>query len=329
MNLGKVDGFSLPKRINVCVSSRIIDFSKYPKFKSIIDTRGMDDARDRSDLSDYIRSCDDSICLFAEQFMTAPSNISELLKRYLTQESRDIDTKLALLVLPRKGEPEDVISLDGKVEDREKGIEVRKNQIHDAFAKENIKFISQNILFYDALQFYDHDHVLKPYYENDDVISDKTHVLDSINKIIYKREEALLKEVKKHEQEFEIIKSGGVLNPHEEKLIDDLKKTIEAYRNSKFLSNFNNKYKNHLKSYHVMVFRAINNRFGTYSLRGFDIYFDASKVSEYLLRDKLIELKSEIIGALELVEQNASDSSGLKPIMQILKEQVDEYFQKP
>ncbi|MEH2359595.1 hypothetical protein, partial [Nostoc sp.] len=114
----------------------------------------------------------------------------------------------------------------------------------------------------------------------------------------------------------------------EEKLINDLKKNIEAYRNSKFLSNFDNRYKSHLTSYHVMVFRAINNRFGTYDIRDIDIYFDASSVSEKLLRDRLIESKSEIIGAIELVEENASDPSGLKPVMQILKEQVDDCFEK-
>ncbi len=145
LNLGKMDKFSLPKRIYVGVSNKLIDFNKYPRFRSIIDTRGMDDARDRKDLSDYIRNQDNCICLFAEQFLAAPSNVSELLKRYLTRESRDIDTKVALLVLPRKGEPEDVVNLDGKVEDRDEGIEVRKNQIDDAFARENIKFSSENI----------------------------------------------------------------------------------------------------------------------------------------------------------------------------------------
>ncbi|MBD2247557.1 hypothetical protein [Nostoc sp. FACHB-888] len=327
-NLGKVDGFSLPRRINVCVSDKIIDFNKYPKFKSIIDTRGMDDVRDRKDLSDYIRGRDDSICLFAEQFVAAPSNISELLKRYLTQESKDIDIKLALLVLPRKGEPENVLGLDGKVEDREEGIEVRRNQIYDAFAKDKIKFLSQNILFYDALQFYDDEYTLKSHYEKDDVINERSHVLDRINELISRKENALLREVDDYEKIFGIIKSSGVLSPQEEKLINDLKKNIDNHRKSKFFSALESKYKNNLKSYNVMVFRAINNRFGTYNIRGIDIYFDALHVSEKLLRDRLIEPKAEIIGAIEFVEEHASDTSGLKPVMQILKEQVDEFFEK-
>lgn len=327
-NLGKVDGFSLPRRINVCVSDKIIDFNKYPKFKSIIDTRGMDDVRDRKDLSDYIRGRDDSICLFAEQFVAAPSNISELLKRYLTQESKDIDIKLALLVLPRKGEPENVLGLDGKVEDREEGIEVRRNQIYDAFAKDKIKFISQNILFYDALQFYDDEYTLKSHHEKDDVINERSHVLDAINELISRRENTLLREVGTYEKIFENIKIGGVLSPQEEKLIDDLKKKIDTHRLSKFFSAFETRYKDYLRSYNVMVFRAINNRYGRYDLRGIDIYFNASRVSEELLRDRLIESKAQIIGAIEIVEKHASNTSGLKPVMHILKEQVDEYFEK-
>ena len=328
LNLGKMDKFSLPKRIYVSVSNKLIDFNKYPRFKSIIDTRGMDDARDRKDLSDYIRNRDNSICLFAEQFLAAPSNISELLKRYLTRESRDIDTKVALLVLPRKGEPEDVGNLDGKVEDRDEGIDVRKNQIDDAFARENVKFLSENIFFYDALQFYDEEHILKPQYEKDDVFDARIELLDAINDLISRRERALLQEVKDYEGIFQVIKSGGGLSPQEEKLINDLKKTIESHGKTGFLSNFEKIYKDHLKSYHVMVFRAMNNRFGTYDLRDIDIYFDGSTVAEVLLRDRLLESKAEIIGAVEFVEEHASERSGLKPVMQILREQIDEYFEK-
>ena len=328
LNLGKMDKFSLPKRIYVGVSNKLIDFNKYPRFRSIIDTRGMDDARDRKDLSDYIRNRDNSICLFAEQFLAAPSNISELLKRYLTRESRDIDTKVALLVLPRKGEPEDVGNLDGKVEDRDEGIDVRKNQIDDAFARENVKFLSENIFFYDALQFYDEEHILKPQYEKDDVFDARIELLDAINDLISRRERALLQEVKDYEGIFQVIKSGGGLSPQEEKLINDLKKTIESHGKTGFLSNFEKIYKDHLKSYHVMVFRAMNNRFGTYDLRDIDIYFDGSTVAEVLLRDRLLESKAEIIGAVEFVEEHASERSGLKPVMQILREQIDEYFEK-
>ncbi|MDM3861870.1 MAG: hypothetical protein PT118_19010 [Aphanizomenon gracile PMC644.10] len=328
LNLGKMDKFSLPKKIYVGVSNKLIDFNRYPRFRSIIDTRGMDDTRDRKDLSDYIRNQDDSICLFAEQFVAAPSNISELLKRYLTRESRDIDTKVALLVLPRKGEPEDITYLDGKVEDRDEGIEVRKNQIGDAFARENIKFLSENIFFYDALQFYDEEHILKPHYEKNDVFDARTEVLDAINALIYRREKALLQEVEDYEDIFYAIKRGGVLSSQEEKMINDLKKTIDSHVNPGFSSNFESRYKNHLKNCHVMVFRAINNRFGTYELRGRDIYFESSKVAEELLREKLLESKAEIIGAIEFVEEHSSEESGLKPVMQILREQIDEYFQK-
>ncbi|MEZ2250977.1 hypothetical protein [Microcoleus sp.] len=329
LNLGKMDKFSLPKKIYVGVSNKLIEFNKYPRFISIIDTRGMDDdARDRKDLSDYIRNQDNSICLFAEQFLAAPSNVSELLKRYLTRESRDIDKKVALLVLPRKGEPEDVGNLDGKVENRDEGIDVRKNQIDDAFARENVNFLSENIFFYDALQFYDEEHILKPQYEKDDVLNARIKLLGAINDLISRRERALLQEVKDYEGIFQDIKSGGGLSPQEEKLINDLKKTIESHEKKKFLSDFENRYKNHLKSYNAMVFRAINNRFGTYDLRDIDIYFDGSTVAEALLRDRFRESKAEIIGAVELVEKYASEQSGLKPVMKILSKQIDEYFEK-
>jgi len=327
LNLGKLTDYSLPKKILVYVSSNLLDFKHYPRLKSIIDTRGMDDARDRKDLEEYIRGRDNTICILAEQFVTAPTNVSGLMKKYLTQESRDIDSKLALLVFPRKGEAEDIVGLDGKVQSRAEGIEVRSDQIVDSFARDNIKFIPQNILFYDALRFYDEEHALKLSYSEEDVESERRNVLENISHLIEMREATLSQEVESYEIIFEQIKAGGVLSKEEEDLVTDLKKKIEQHRTLNFLSNFQNEYITRLKSYHVMVFRAINNRFGTYELRGKDIYHDASDVTEMLLKERLAKDKENIVGAIDLVEQHASETSGLKPVMQILHEQVDEYFE--
>lgn len=327
LNLGKIAGYSLPKRILVHVTGDLINFEQYPRLNSIIDTRGLDGGRDRKDLEAYIRGKDNAICLFAEEFKAAPSNVSGLIKKYLTQESRDIDTKLALLVLPHKGQAENVVGLDGKVENRAAGIEVRSDQIMDSFARDNIKFIPQNVLFYDALQFYDEEQALKSYYEVEDVEIQRRNVLESISHLIEARESALFQEVEAYKVMFEQIKAGGVLSQEEENLVTNLKKKIEQHRSLNFSSNFENNYMARLKSYNVMVFRAINNRFGIYELRGKDIYHDASDVAEVLLKERLAKDKENIIGAIALVEQHAAETSGLKPVMQILREQVDEYFE--
>ena len=122
INLAKISTFSIPQKIFIYVSPNIIDFKQYPKLNSIIDTKGIDEVKIRKDLESYIRDNDQTICIFTEDFKSAPSNVSEIIRRYLTSESEDIDTKLGLLVLHKKGEAEKIYSSHGQIEDRNEGI---------------------------------------------------------------------------------------------------------------------------------------------------------------------------------------------------------------
>ena len=327
LNLARLKRFSIPKKIYLYISPNIIDFSKYQRFKSIVDTRGMDILKDRKDLASYIRDNDEAICIFADYFNTAPTNVTELIGRYLTRESKDIATKFALLVLPKKGEPENIEGSDGKVDSRDEGIAIRRSQIDAEFTRRNIKFITNNTLFYDALQYYLSDGRYDPNYEQDDIDEEKCRILTEINNIIDKREDTLWQEVQSLEQLFEKIKNGIEFNPEDEKLISDLKKTIEDCGYLNLSSNFVDEYIKQLKSYHVMVFHAINNRFGVYDLRGIDIYFESKSLTERLVRENLVEPKSRIDGAIQLVEKHASDKSELKSIMKFLKSQLNEYYE--
>ena len=99
LNVAKLPNFSIPKRIHLNISKQILDFSNYPRFGSIIDTRGLDLAtKDRRDLAHYIRKTDDSICIFTERFPSAPSNVIQIIGKYLTQTAKDLNTKFTLLV---------------------------------------------------------------------------------------------------------------------------------------------------------------------------------------------------------------------------------------
>jgi hypothetical protein len=327
LNLGKAVGYSLPKKIFVCISSRILDFKRYPRVNSIIDTRGMDSPHDRADLAEYIHERDNTICLLAEQFVSVPTNVSGLLKQHLTPESRDIDTKLALLVLLHKGEAEDVMGPDGTVEDKTEGIEVRTHQISNSFLGDSIKFLEQNIFFFDALQFYDEERALKSHYDAEDVKNARTLLLDDIDQVIQQREQTLLQEVQNYEAIFEQIRAGGILSRADNDLVTNLKKKIERHQTLSPRCNFEDHYIAHLRSYHASTFRAVNGRCGIYETRGIDIYFDAKAITKRLLRERLASEKDNIAGAISLVEQQASQASGLKPVMQVLREQVDKFFE--
>ena len=136
LNVAKLANFSIPKRIYLNLSDKILDFS-HQRIGNVIDTRGLDLAtKDRRDLACYIRESDESICVFTERFPSAPANVIQIIGKYLTPTSKDINTKIALLVMPRQGEPEKVIGADGRaVDDLEQGLALRKANIDNVFSQ--------------------------------------------------------------------------------------------------------------------------------------------------------------------------------------------------
>jgi GTPase SAR1 family protein len=327
LNLGKLKYFSIPKQIIIGVTNSIIDFQQYPRFNSIVDTRGMDIIEDRPDLEHYLRN-PKTVCIFTDNFSSAPKkDLCDLISRYLTAESRDINTKFALVVLPRKGEPEELMGADGKVNDREEGIEIRKRDIMASFQKRNIRFIPDNIIFYDARRCYLHDGRIDFDYK-DEVGIDKEIFINQINSIIDNLRETLIKEVQDLNIFFQNIKKGNQLETEDERLLENLKKKIEDECSLNDINyNFTERYILKLKSEHISVFRAINRRFGTYDYRSKDIYFDGKNIVKDVVRESLKNPKSKILGAIDLAEKEAHDQATLEPIMKILKRQVNDNYE--
>ncbi len=329
INLGKINTCLIPQKIIIYVSPNIIDFEQYPKLNSIIDTKGIDEVKIRKDLESYIRDNDQTICIFTESFKSAPSNVSELIKRYLTSESKDIDTKFALIILPQKGEPEKLFSSDGQVEDGDEGIAVRKSQIEDSFRQQKIQFIPDNIFFYDAKQFYLNDGRVDPDYDKSDIESEKQILINKIYSLIERRENKLHAEVSQLEQLFLQIQNGNILEPEDKKLLNNLKKNIQELEIIEYHKyELTSEYILFLRSYHVTVFRAINNRHGKYDVRDIDIYFECKNVAEDLVRKNLQELKNQILGAINLTKKDASDKSGLASILEFIKKEVDACYEE-
>ena len=326
INLCSLPNISIPRRIYVYLSPEILDLSDYP-FKSIIDTRGIDEGKDRQDLSNYIRDEDATICIFNEKFSDVPTNVIGLIGKYLTPESKDINTKLAVMAMPRQGEPKKVMGQDGQVASKEEGIIVRTNQIKDSFEGQNIAFLEDNILFYDALQFYDEeDRILKHRYSQKHVDSDRDTTLEKFSQLIANRKKCLADEVSILGQLVKKIK-GGELSLTDERKIEVLKKTINQFQQTNFAFRLKDEFIKTLEDRHVMVFRAINNRCGIYEYRGIDIFFDAQRVAEELVRKRFGDPKSEIVGAIKNTEEGASDESGLRPVLEVLRSQIDTFYE--
>ncbi|MBE9176774.1 hypothetical protein IQ225_18265 [Synechocystis salina LEGE 06155] len=317
INSGLMPDFAIPKKISIFVDSWVLDNAKLNKFESIIDTKGIDENPLRRDLQEYIER-DDTICLFATGFKDAPeTNIRELMRFYLASKSREFHHRFSTLVIPHKGEPEKVNDSEGN---REKGISMRRDDIESIFRNLNLEFIPENIIFYDALQFYKPsiNRIESDFYTLEDVHKDSERCINEILSIIDRREKILLAEVPKIEHSFQSILSGKTLTKEETEAIEEAVHKIESLRNlgSKIPSFVYEDSANGFVQYYNAQYKAWNTKhaihrnYGLYGPRNIDIFYDArifveGRSENDMLRKFTKEAKGELEQALNsLVEAN-------------------------
>ncbi|PSB45475.1 hypothetical protein, partial [Chamaesiphon polymorphus] len=324
LNVANIDNCSIPKRIYLNLSSKILDFDSH-RIGNIIDTRGLDLAtKDRRDLACYIRDNDDSICIFTERFPSAPANVIQIIGKYLTPTAKDINTKFALLVMPRKGEPEKVLGADGRaVDDIDRGLALRKANIDNVFSNERINFPFDNILFYDALQGYLGDGSLDRSDESIDIALERQQVFADIERVIVDRERQLEKEIQLLDRQFEQIRTGKDFAQFENEIVLVAQQKVHELSSLNLASNsFANDYVDMLPEHHCTL-RATNNRYGQYELRDIDIYFNGRYLAENLIRHSTEKYKSELLNLISFIETEISPDSTLSAIVQRLRSQID------
>jgi hypothetical protein len=329
LNVANLANFSIPKRIYINLDSELLDFSNHPRLGSIIDTRGLDLlTKDRRDLASYIRENDNSICIFTEKFASAPGNVMPIISKYLTTASVDIDTKCAVIVMHRKGEPEKVVDASGQaVDDMVEGIALRKANIENVFSGEAVNLSANNIIFYDALSSYLDDCTLNPYYDLSDIKAEKEDILTKIEEIIVDREQKLQQEIVVLSEQVSNIAAAIHLTPIEDSIIVSIKQKIHN------LSELNIDDCSFADSYikmlpdHASVLRATNNRYGQYDLRDIDIYFNGRSLTEGLVRWHTRLFKAEILQEVEYVGSEIEIDSSLHPMLNRLRHQIDENYE--
>jgi hypothetical protein len=328
LNVAKLSNFSIPKRIYLNLSAKILDF-EHQRIGNIIDTRGLDLAtKDRRDLANYIRESDESICVFTERFPSAPANVIQIISKYLTPIAKDLNTKFALLVMPRKGEPEKVIGADGlAVDDIARGLALRKANIDNVFSNEQINFPFDNILFYDALQGYLGDGSLDRSDESIDIDGDRQQVFEEIEQIIIDRERQLETEIQILTQQVEKICAGKDFAQSEQNIVLVAHQKIQQLSSLNLGNNsFTDDYVDMLPAHHCTL-RAINNRYGQYELQDIDIYFNGRYLAENLIRQTTEKYQAEILAIINAVETEISHGSTLGTMMARLRSQIDENYE--
>lgn len=295
VNSGELKEFTIPQKIRIYVSNKILSDSDLSQFQSIIDTKGIDENPIRKDLHGYIDK-QDVICLFATNFKDAPeTNIRELMKYYLSSKSRDFQHRFVTFVISHKGEPEKVNGGDGTWE---LGTEIRREDIQSAFRNLNLEFFPENIIFYDALRYYNSEivKVNSDLYTEEDVQQDRQTCIQAIASVIERRQRILQDEVEAIKTSFQKIKEGETLTDTEVEAIEDAIQKIRNLRDlgsrvpsfvyEEFISNFISYYHNKYPAWNTK--HAIHRRFGLYDARNIDIYYDARIVAEGLSEDEML-----------------------------------------
>jgi hypothetical protein len=328
LNVAKISNFSIPKRIYLNLSPKILGFD-HQRIGNIIDTRGLDLAtKDRRDLAEYIRKSDESICIFTERFPSAPANVMQIIGKYLTPTAKDLNTKFALLVMPRKGEPEKVIGADGlAVDDLAQGLALRKANIDNVFSNEQINFSFENIFFYDALAGYLGDGSLDRSDESVDIDGDRQQVFVDIERVIIDRERQLEAEIGILTQQVEQIRTGKDFAQFENEIVFVAHQKIRELSSLNLGKNsFTDDYIDMLPAHHCTL-RATNNRYGQYELQDIDIYFNGRYLAESLIRQSTEKYQAEILAVINAVETEISHGSTLVTMMHRLRAQIDENYE--
>jgi len=294
INKGEESTLSIPQKIYVFISPEILKESELHLFKSVIDTKGIDENSIRPDLMDYIEN-EENICVFATRFNDAPEkNIRELMKFSLSQRSKNFEQRFITLVLPQKGEVEKENDSDGTWE---RGISTRKAIIMDVFNNDNLKFDENNVLFYDALGFYDSKGRRDRDYNERDIQDVKNEIIYSLDYTIERRKELLANEVASISDNYSKIISGKGLSDSQIALINetiekiksflDLGIRIQSFVYEEFIDNYIEYYRNHYPAWNTKD--AIHRRLGTFPERQIDTYYDAKVVAEGLDDEEMLK----------------------------------------
>lgn len=318
INSVQLKEFAIPRKISLYVSNEILSSSNLSQFDSVVDTKGLDENPIRKDLQKYIES-QDAICLFVTPFNAAPeANISKLIGYHLSSKSKDFHHRFVTLVLPRRNEPEQVNDSNG---DWDVGVQRKKGEIIDTFKNLNLEFFPENILFYDALRYYQDTIVkLNEFYTEEDVQADKNEFINAVAGVVKRRRSILLGEVKSIQESFTKIKNGNALTETEIEAIEnaiqklknvrELGRRIPSFVYDDFVDKFIDYYRVTYPAWNTK--HAIHRNFGYYKPRDIDIYYDAQVFVAGINEDEMLkkftrEVKDEIENILqELTVANES-----------------------
>lgn len=345
INLVNFLDMSIPSKINIYLDNELLDMGGIENFAGVIDTRGINSEgiTTRRDLDTYIRDCEDTICIFVDEFASVPnSDIIIYMKNAIDAGIKDVQDRMILLVRYEAGEPEGYLTDDGKADDKEIGIQ-RKLEDSILVELDSIDFKDENILFYNSMDRLErivenekctNRWVLNKNIEeaNKVIKENREEILNGINQVVERRKGKLYAKIDCIRKDFEILKNGITLDERVKSKLDYVRTEILGLK-----PNSNNFYKEiariHIQEYikkieqqHHMRILATNNRFGTYI--DFEIYYLAVMCVEEVLIKETREKKAKLEGVLETIYNDSDINKETKVLISTIINQMDIYYRE-
>ena len=147
LNNGRNPGFSLPQRVEVVLPQRILGDDSLSI--RIVDTKGIDDTAEREDLMAHLNE-PNTITVLCSPFNAAPvTSVQTILERSVEARYPDLETKSAILVLPRSGEALAVKDDFGDpVDTALEGYHYKREQVESSLSTANLPAVG--IAFFDT-----------------------------------------------------------------------------------------------------------------------------------------------------------------------------------
>lgn len=322
INVGRRQGFSIPRRIHVQLASTFFKYELPSFIGRVVDTKGLDEITVRNDIDSYIER-DDAVCLFTSGFADAPdAAVLNYVQRHLENTSLRFDLRCVLLALPRHGESASVLDPEGNaVGDETEGQLIKANQAMLAFQNRGLPFHLDNITFYDALRGYS-GNVLT---DVEIVNADRVKFFEQLKRVVAHRQARLAEDAEALQRELAELKaSDTTLRPEDDRIIQDVRALLRQSRVEARGDDYVFRLMTFMRANRRPIqFHALNRRFGVHEASQTNL-FDIAKVqARSLVREAtLSEFKRVQLGLQNVCQQASESNSDTFLFLQELEKQL-------
>ncbi|MCC6875895.1 MAG: hypothetical protein IT378_16425 [Sandaracinaceae bacterium] len=323
LNVGKMPGFAIPKRIRIVLGPTFSADDQQPSLVGrVLDTKGLDEILIRTDIDEYVER-EDTLCLFTSGFAGAPDGeVLSYIDRHLQDRTSGFDRRCILLVLPRNGEAAQVLGADGSaVDDEQEGEAIKATQALAAFQNKGLPFWRDNVVFYDARRGFANDRLT----DRESAKDARGTFFQGISAVVGARKNHLESTARSLDEELDKLLGGSsVLQAADAKIVADAQALLRQSAISVSANDFIFNLMAYLRAKRRAIqFHALNRRFGVHNETS--LFEIARARGQELVRGATQQELKRVSDNLDQLSERASDD--VSPFLAELQEQLQLHYE--